>query len=46
MPYDIAALPADLQPTAIRLGKSINFSDCIEKGANRLCPDRPPKTSQ
>ncbi len=34
MPYDIAALPANLQPIAARLGESITFSDIIEKGAN------------
>lgn len=34
MPYEIAALPANLQPTAARLGESITFSDSIEKGAN------------
>lgn len=34
MPYEIAALPPNLQPTAARLGESITFSDSIEKGAN------------
>lgn len=34
MPYDIAALPANLQPTAVRLGQTISFTDIIEKGAN------------
>lgn len=34
MPYDIAALPAKLRPTAARLGETIDFSDIIFKGAN------------
>lgn len=34
MPYEITALPANLQPTAARLGESITFRDSIEKGAN------------
>jgi serine/threonine protein kinase len=34
VPYDIATLPANLQPAAARLGESIAFSDIIEKGAN------------
>ncbi|ODM44524.1 serine/threonine protein kinase [Cereibacter johrii] len=34
MPYDIAALPANLQPTAARLSDSITFVESIAKGAN------------
>jgi serine/threonine protein kinase len=34
VPYEIAALPANLQPTAARLGESIAFSDSVEKGGN------------
>lgn len=34
MPYDIAALPPKLRPTAARLSESIAFSDIILKGAN------------
>jgi len=34
VPCEIAALPANLQPTAVRLGESVAFSDVIDKGAN------------
>lgn len=34
MPYNLAALPTKLQPTAARLSESIAFSDTILKGAN------------
>jgi eukaryotic-like serine/threonine-protein kinase len=34
VPYEIAALPTNLQPTAARLSESIAFSESIEKGAN------------
>lgn len=34
MPYEIAALPTSLQPTAARLGETITFRESIKKGAN------------